>query len=138
MSLLIYSPQCNHSLDIIDYISKNEQLKSIVSYHNINERGIPPQYKNKISRVPTMLTKNGKLLVGNEIKNWLSSLLPVKEVEMAGFGNCSMTTLDGEGNNELFGLDDYGMALQPAMTPELEEKINRSVSDAYNSTTKQT
>ena len=41
MSLLIYSPQCNHSLDIIDYISKNEQLKSIVSYHNINERGIP-------------------------------------------------------------------------------------------------
>ena len=28
MSLLIYSPQCNHSLDIIDYIQKNENLKN--------------------------------------------------------------------------------------------------------------
>ena len=71
MSLLIYSPQCNHSLDIIDYINKHEQLKQIVKYHNINKMGIPPQYKNKITRVPTMLTKNGKLLVGNEIRNWL-------------------------------------------------------------------
>ena len=73
MSLLIFSPQCNHSLDIIDYISKNETLKNIVSYHNINKLGIPPQYKNKITRVPTLLTKNGKMLVGNEIKNWLEN-----------------------------------------------------------------
>ena len=71
MSLLIFSPQCNHSLDIISYINKHETLKQIVSYHNINKLGVPPQFKNKISRVPTMLTKNGKLLVGNEIKNWL-------------------------------------------------------------------
>jgi hypothetical protein len=27
-----------------------------------------------------MLTKNGKILVGNEIKNWLDSLLPAREV----------------------------------------------------------
>ena len=84
-----------------------------------------------------MLTKNGKLLVGNEIKNWLESLLPVRDVEMAGFGSCSMTTLDGEGTDELYDIDSYGMSLQPAMTPELEEKISRSVSDAYNSQTKQ-
>ncbi|BCV07091.1 MAG: hypothetical protein Ct9H90mV1_0570 [Prasinovirus sp.] len=137
MSLLIFSPQCNHSLDIISYINKHESLKQIVSYHNINKLGIPPQFKNKISRVPTMLTKNGKLLVGNEIKNWLESLLPVRDVEMAGFGSCSMTTLDGEGTDELYDIDSYGMSLQPAMTPELEEKISRSVSDAYNSQTKQ-
>ena len=137
MSLLIFSPQCNHSLDIISYINKHESLKQIVSYHNINKLGIPPQFKNKISRVPTMLTKNGKLLVGNEIKNWLASLLPVRDVEMAGFGSCSMTTLDGEGTDELYDIDSYGMSLQPAMTPELEEKISRSVSDAYNSQTKQ-
>ena len=61
MSLLIYSPQCSHSLDVIQYINKHENLKQIVSYHNINKLGIPPQFKNKISRVPTMLTKNGKL-----------------------------------------------------------------------------
>jgi|TARA_X000000368_G_C23053934_1_gene722912 hypothetical protein len=137
MSLLIFSPQCNHSLDIISYINKHETLKQIVSYHNINKLGVPPQFKNKISRVPTMLTKNGKLLVGNEIKNWLESLLPVRDVEMAGFGSCNMTTLDGEGTDEIYDIDSYGTSLQPAMTPELEEKISRSVSDAYNSQTKQ-
>lgn len=137
MSLLIYSPQCSHSLDIIDYIQKNENLKQIVSYHNINKLGIPPQYKSKLSRVPTMLTKNGKLLVGNEIKNWLESLLPIKEVEMAGFGTCAMTTLEGESTDDMFGIDDYGISLQPPMTTELEEKISRSVSDAYNAQSKQ-
>ena len=137
MSLLIYSPQCNHSLDIINYIQKHENLKKIVSYHNINKLGVPPQFKNKISRVPTMLTKNGKLLVGNEIKNWLESLLPGRDVVMAGFGSCNMTTLDGEGTDEIYDIDSYGTSLQPAMTPELEEKISRSVSDAYNSQTKQ-
>ena len=137
MSLLIFSPQCNNSLDIISYINKHETLKQIVSYHNINKLGVPPQFKNKISRVPTMLTKNGKLLVGNEIKNWLESLLPVRDVEMAGFGSCNMTTLDGEGTDEIYDIDSYGTSLQPAMTPELEEKISRSVSDAYNSQTKQ-
>ena len=137
MSLLIYSPQCNHSLDIINYIQKNENLKKIVSYHNINKLGIQPQFKNKISRVPTMLTKNGKFLVGNEIKNWLESLLPTQELEMAGFGTCSMTTLDGEGTNDMFGLDDYGTSLQPPMTTELQEKIDRSVNDAYNAQSKQ-
>ena len=132
MSLLIFSPQCSHSLDIIDYINKHEQLKQIVQYHNINKLGIPPQYKNKITRVPTMLTKNGKLLVSNEIRNWLESLLPVQELEMCGFGGCSMTTLEGEGLGDIFGLDDYGRSLQPPMTKELEERINQSVSDAYN------
>jgi hypothetical protein len=122
---------------VINFINKHEELKHIVSYHNINKLGIPPQFKNKISRVPTMLTKNGKFLVGNEIRNWLQSLLPVKELELVGFGSCNMTTLDGEGMDEIFELDSYGMSLQPAMTPELEEKINRSVSDAYNQQTKQ-
>ena len=80
------------------------------------------------------LTKNGKLLVGNEIRNWLESLLPVKELETCNFGGCSTTSLegDGEGSGDLFGLDDYGRTLQPAMTPELEDKISQSVSDAYN------
>jgi hypothetical protein len=77
-----------------------------------------------------MLTKNGKILVGNEIKNWLDSLLPNKEVTNCGFGGgCSMTTLDGEDNEaDMFSLDNYGQSLQPAMSRELEEKINRDVS----------
>jgi len=114
-----------------DYrIAKQPQLKQMVHYHNVNTQGIPPAYRNKINRVPTMLTKNGKVLVGTEIKNWLDSLLPNKEVSNWGFsGSCSMTTLEGgEGDNDIFTLDNYGQSLQPAMTQELEEKINRDVS----------
>jgi hypothetical protein len=109
-------------MEIIEYINSKSQLKQLVNYHNVNTQGIPPAYRNKITRVPTLLTKNSKILVGNEIKNWLESLLPNKEVEHCGIGN------------DLFSLDNYGQALQPAITRELEEKINRDVSkgDVYS------
>jgi hypothetical protein len=118
-------------MDVIDYINKHQQLKQLVHYHNVNTQGIPPNYQNKINRVPTMLTKNGKILVGNEIKNWLDSLLPAKEVTHSSIGafGCSMTSLDGDApQTDLFSLDDYGRSLQPPMTKELEEKISREVS----------
>ncbi len=118
-------------MDVIEYINKHQQLKQLVHYHNINTQGVPANYRNKITRVPTMLTKNGKILVGSEIKNWLDSLLPKKEIEQGGIGGmgCSMSTLDGkDDNSNMFRLDEYGQSLQPAMTKELEEKINRDVS----------
>jgi len=131
MSLLIYSPRCKHSMDVIDYVSQHPQLKQLVHFHNVNTQGIPPNYKNKINRVPTMLTKNGKILVGTEIKNWLDSLLPASEVGNGSIGRsgCGMSSLDGtsDGSN-MFRLDEYGRSLQPSMTKELEEKINRDVS----------
>ena len=136
MSLLIYSPKCSHSLDIIDYIKRRPQISQLVSYHNVNTQGIPPQYAHKITRVPTLLTKNGKFLIGNEIKNWLESLLPSNDINSCDFGMCSMTSLDGEGNSDIFGLDDYGRSLQPPMTAELEEKINRDVSQTYSNNIK--
>lgn len=136
MSLLIYSPKCSHSLDIIDYIKRRPQISQLVNYHNVNIQGIPPQYAHKITRVPTLLTKNGKFLVGNEIKNWLESLLPNNDIGSCDFGMCSMTSLDGEGNSDIFGLDDYGRSLQPPMTAELEEKINRDVSQTYSNNIK--
>lgn len=138
MSLLIFSPKCQHSRELIDFIKARPQLQQLVHYHNINQRGVPPEYRNKISRVPTMLTKNGKILVGAEIKAWLMSLLPSEEVnhmDIGGF-SCSMTSLenddvvnDGVG---IFEMDQYGSALMPAMTPELEAKINKSVNEAYS------
>ena len=131
MSLLIYSPRCKHSMDVIEYINQHQQLKQLVHYHNVNTQGIPPNYQNKINRVPTMLTKNGKILVGTEIKNWLDSLLPAKEVTHSSIGafGCSMTSLDNDKPpTDPFALDDYGRSLQPPMTKELEEKINREVS----------
>tara|TARA_B110000858_G_scaffold125100_1_gene142602 strand:+ start:5956 stop:6342 length:387 start_codon:yes stop_codon:yes gene_type:complete len=123
-------------MELVEYINGQKQLKQLVNYHNVNTQGIPKQYTNKINRVPTMLTKNGKILVGNEIKNWLDSLLPKKDVEHAGFGGsvCSMSSIDGnERDSGLFYLDNYGQSLQPAMTKELEEKISRDVNkgEAY-------
>lgn len=134
MSLLIFSPRCKHSMEIVEYINSHTQLKQLVHYHNVNTQGIPSNYKNKINRVPTMLTKNGKILVGNEIRNWLESLLPAKEIGCGDLGGWScMTSLDGEGESGIFTLDEYGKSLQPAMTKELQDKISRDVSkgDTY-------
>jgi hypothetical protein len=131
MSLLIYSPRCKFSMEVVDYINKHHQLKQIVQYHNINTQGMPQSYKSKITRVPTMLTQNGKILVGNEIKNWLDSLLPPKEISHGSVGGsgCGMSSLDGKGDHsDMFALDDYGKSLQPPMTKELEERISKSVS----------
>lgn len=135
MSLLVYSPNCPHSNDIIQYIKNNPQLKQLVKFHNINAQGIPYNYKSSITRVPTMLTKNGKILVGKEIKNWLTSLLPSNDLshhEFGAFGS-NMSSIDGQDDEDgAFSLDSYGVSLQPAMTKELEERINRSVNEAYN------
>jgi hypothetical protein len=118
----------------MDYINKNPQFKQMVKFHNVNTQGIPVQYKNHITRVPTLLTKNGKCLVGSEIKNWLDSLLPNNDFGGCDFGgSCFASSINGDdGDDGVFSLDDYGRSLQPAMTKELEERINQSVSDAYN------
>lgn len=131
MSLLIYSPRCKFSMEVIEYVNQHHQLKQLVQYHNINTQGIPASYKSKITRVPTMLTQNGKILVGQEIKNWLESLLPTKEIQhsLTGGMGCSFSNLDGKGDNaHMFSLDDYGKSLQPPMTKELEDKISQDVS----------
>ena len=133
-ALLIFSTKCQHSAKVIDFINQHDTLKKIVNFHDIGQRGVPPQYKNKINRVPTLLTKNGKMLVGDEIKQWLYSLLP-NEIESCGIGgSCSMSTLEkDESGGDFFSLNNYGQSLQPMMTAELEEKINKKVSDAFDS-----
>jgi len=133
MSLLIFSTRCQHSKAVIEFIQKHKQLQQVVHYHDVNVHGVPQQYRDKINRVPTMLTKNGKLLIGNEIINWLRSLLPSEEVEGHGFGGClSMVGLDGETIDDRgpFSLDRYGESIAAPMTPELEEKIKRPVGNA--------
>src|SRR6056300_613806 len=110
MSLLIYSPRCKHSMEIVEYVNNQAQLKQLVQFHNVNTQGIPRNFQNRLTRVPTMLTK--------------------KDIEHGGFGGvCSMSSLHGnEKDANMFYLDSYGQSLQPAMTKELEEKISRDVS----------
>ena len=133
-ALLIYSQRCQHSAKIIHYINSNEQLKQLVKFHDVNVLGVPPQYAKQINRVPTMLTKNGKILVGEEIKQWLHSLLP-NEISTCNLGGvslgCNLDGDDGEGSG-LFSLESYGQSLQPAMTPELQARISQSVNEAFN------
>jgi hypothetical protein len=135
MALLIYSTKCKHSMEILGFINETPQLRQIVKLHDVNQYGIPQQYTGKINRVPTLLTQNGKMLVGNEVKQWLTSLLPAQEIMTCDVsGRCKGLTssLDGEEGDDFFELGNYGQSLQPAMTPELQAKISRSVADAYD------
>ena len=132
-SLLVYSPRCKHSMNIMQFINSHEGIKALVSYHNVNEYGVPEQYKKQIKSVPTLLTSNGKILIGMEIIQWFTSLLPA-EIENCPLGNCSAMPCsieDETGFDNYFSLDSYGQSLQPIMTEELKAKITQNVSQAY-------
>lgn len=132
-SLLIYSPKCKHSMNILQFINTHDEVKALVSYHNVNEYGVPEQYKKQIKSVPTLLTANGKILIGTEIIQWFTSLLP-SEIENCPLGNCSAApcSIDGDsGFDNYFALESYGQSLQPLMTDELKSKITQNVGEAY-------
>lgn len=133
MALLIYSNRCSHSQEMLQFINKHAPLKQIVHLHDVNTMGIPAQYRQKITRVPTLLTKDGRFLVGNEAKSWMASILPESVISSCDvYGRCTMTNLDGSADGDLFSLDNYGQSLQPPMTEELQKKIDASVSDAFS------
>ena len=132
MALLIYSPKCKYSTEILTFIDNTPSLKNLVSYHDISVQGIPPAYRQKITRVPTMITKNGKFLVGSEVKQWLTSIIPDTWVSADLGGGIGVASLaDNSGGGDYFELDSYGQSLQPAITPELEAKINQDVKQAH-------
>lgn len=130
-STLIYSDKCKHSLSILQFIKNHPQLHRILSFHNISSMGTPDR---RITRVPTVITKQGNIIVGNEIKKWLESLLPTEitncDIGGSSLGLYSISGLDDD--IELFSLDNYGVSLEPSMTPELKSKIDKSVSEAFN------
>ena len=132
-ALLIYSNKCKNCTEAIQFIQSNPQLQSLVKYHDVNQLGVPNQYRDKIKGVPVLLTKNGKLLNGKqEIVAWLQSLLPcsVSHQSIAVGKGVGMSLLSGGEDDTHFNLSEYGQSLQPAMTPELEAKINKAVSDS--------
>jgi hypothetical protein len=118
MALLVYSDKCKWSQEILLYLE-------IVRFWNINDQGIPSK---KITRVPTLVTNDGKMLVGKEVQAWLESMVPCDfESWDSGVG----ANLDGTENPGLFEFDRYGESLQPRLTPELEARIGGDVQDAY-------
>ena len=134
-SILIFSPRCKHSSSVIDFINSKPQLQSLVRYHNVNELGIPQQYKGKITSVPTLVTSNGKFLVGSEVLQWFYSLLPseISQCDISGGCKFSICNIEDDSTEDnLFNLNNYGQSLQPVMKPDLEAKISRNVNDAFS------
>jgi hypothetical protein len=125
MALLVYSDKCKWSQEILGYIKTQPALLEIVRFWNINDQGIP---SNKITRVPTLVTNDGKMLVGKEVQAWLESMVPCDfESWDSGVG----ANLDGTDTPGMFEFDRYGESLQPRLTPELEARIGGDVQDAY-------
>ena len=134
--VLVFSPKCNHCNDLIAYLDKHPQFNGMIKFHNIITQGIPASLKSYVKSVPTMLTKNGKVLTGKEIENYLQSLLPNKELSnynFSGGGLGNFSSIDGDDISDIgFDINNYGQSLQPAMTSKLEALISRDVKEAYS------
>ena len=137
MALLLFSRKCKHSVNIINFIQNTKPLHTLIQFHDVNQAGVPQELRGKITGVPTLVTQNGQILEGREVKNWLESMIPEEEPaydnSLWGGLGAGMQALDsGESDGSFYDLDTYGTSLAPKMTPDLEKKINSSVSDAYS------
>jgi len=124
--ILVFSPRCRFSMQLFQFIEANPQVAYMTQFHNVDVHGIPQQYSGYITRVPTLLTRNGKFLVGGEIKNWFESVLP-SGLDSFNVGSTQLATLDGMDDDNYFDLRKYGQSLEAPMTPELAAKINSKV-----------
>jgi hypothetical protein len=126
MALLVYSDKCKFSGQIIEYIKTQPSLNQIIRYHNITTLGVPSK---KITMVPTIVTNEGVMKVGGDIKPWLESMIPF-EFESWDPSPSSCSNIDGTEMPTLFEFDKFGQQLQPEITPELEAKISTNIADA--------
>lgn len=131
MATLVYSDRCQYSAQVIRYIQENPALLHIVKFHNVATQGVPSK---QITRVPTLVTNDNKILVGNDVKVWLESMSTSDEVEAVEAWGPATSMLDGNDSEtgNFFDWDRHGASLAPPMTKELEERINRKVQDAYS------
>lgn len=128
MALLVYSDKCKWSQEIIGFIKTQPALVEIVRFHNVTTHGVPSK---KITRVPTLVTNDGIMKVGAEVKAWLVSMIPCDFESWDSSGKICQN-LDGTNDSDgLFNIENYGSTLEPSITPELQEKIERKVQDAY-------
>lgn len=131
MAMLVYSDRCQYCIQVIALIKENPALLHVMRFHNVSTHGVPDR---QVTRVPTLMTNDGKLLVGLEVKAWVDSMAPVEQVDAVDAWGPPTTMLDGTDSETggMFDLDSYGSSLAPPMTKELEDRINRKVQDAYS------
>jgi hypothetical protein len=131
MALLVFSDKCHYSFELLNFIKSNPTLGPMIRYHNVSTHGRPanPQVK----RVPTLVTSEGNILVGGEVRNWLESMIPVEIENWSPSGILTSSLDGGDSGAEMFSLDSYGTSMQPMITPELKAKMSKDVKDAYSS-----
>jgi glutaredoxin-related protein len=131
MATLVYSDKCPYCSQVIQEIRENPALIHMIRFHNVSTQGVPSK---QITRVPTLVTNDGRLLVGNDVRKWIESMKPEEKVEEFDQTVLSGAMLDDTHDNDAgnyFDIDHFNMPLAPPMTRELEEKVNRKVTDAY-------
>jgi len=131
MATLVYSDKCPYCSQVIQEIRENPALIHMIRFHNVSTQGVPSK---QITRVPTLVTNDGHLLVGNDVRKWIESMKPEEKVEEFDQTVLSGAMLDDTHDNDAgnyFDIDHFNMPLAPPMTRELEEKVNRKVTDAY-------
>lgn len=129
MALLVFSDKCQYCFEVLTMIKQNPSLGQMLRFHNVTTQGRPKS--DKVKRVPTLVTSDGHILVGAEVKNWLESMIP-SEISMWDGGGISSAALEGgEGGPDLFALDSYGQSMQPMLTPELKDKISKDPKEAF-------
>jgi hypothetical protein len=125
MALLVYSDKCKFSGQIIEYIKTQPTLNEIIRYHNISTLGVPSK---KITMVPTLVTNEGEMKVGGDVKKWLEKMVPFEFDSWDP--RPSVSNIDGTEEPTLFEFDNFGQQLQPDISPELEAKISQNITDA--------
>jgi hypothetical protein len=96
-------------------------VKDQIKYQNIHEEPIPEDYRKVLTHVPALITKDGRPLMGPEVKQWVLSMMPT---DVESFDHSSFASFDGNPNSApgLFELESYGAPLAPPLTPELSWK----------------
>ena len=132
MATLVYSDKCQYCAQVIRLIQENPALLHVIKFHNVTTLGVPSR---QITRVPTIVTHDGKILVGTEVKAWIESMIINQDVDASMAFGPATTSLDGNDDDvgDFFDLNNYGAELKPYMTKDLEERVNRKVQDAYSS-----
>ena len=131
MALLVFSDKCQYSFELLNFIKSNPTLGPMIRYHNVSTQGRPAN--SQVKRVPTLVTSEGNILVGGEVRNWLESMIPVEIENWSPSGILTSSLDGGDGGAEMFSLDSYGTSMQPMITPELKAKMSKDVKDAYSS-----
>lgn len=124
MATLIFSDRCEYCHDIIRFIQQNPEIRPQIHVHNIDD-GIP----TGISRVPSLMVGQDKILVGQDCKNYLMNMISQEEEPVIGTG-VHYVSIDGSGdisNKQYCDLMDMDKPRAAPMTKEFEEKMRKKV-----------